>query len=167
MDKSKKKDFLLRSPFFLKLLGKIIVQHYHRGAVAFAMNLIPWSATKLLKKHALLKDLSRDMKYFDDVELVFQSDFFQTFWIFNMFTCSYSISWYLWPTQRWGFNLNILKIQNVWNSSDAFAFILPQQRPVLLMLRTSLAEVWQQKKTLKGNAPKTVTGVTKGCTWKI
>ena len=35
------------------------------------------------------------------------SDKFQTLWIFNMFTCSYSIPWYIWPTQSWGLNLNM------------------------------------------------------------
>ena len=29
-------------------------------------------------------------------------------------------------------HVNMLKIQSVWNSSDAFAVILPQQRPVLV-----------------------------------
>ena len=29
-------------------------------------------------------------------------------------------------------HVNMFKIQNVWNMSDTFAFILPQQRPVLV-----------------------------------
>ena len=58
-------------------------------------------------------------------------------------------------------HVNMLKIQSVWNLSDTFAFILPQnyQYWFLLMLRTSSAEV--RKKTLQGNtncsAPDTVT----------
>ena len=61
----------------------------------------------------------------------------------------------------------MLKIQNVWKVSDAFAVILLQQRPVLVsaysqnFFRRSLP-----KKTLQGNAncsaTKTVIGVTKG-----
>ena len=39
----------------------------------------------------LLISLARDLKYFHDVELLYPSDTFQTFWIFNMFTCSYLI----------------------------------------------------------------------------
>ena len=42
-------------------------------------------------------------------------------------------------------HVNMLKIQNLWQVSDAFAVILPQQRPVLLMLRTFSAEVRQEK----------------------
>ena len=41
--------------------------------------------------YALLHYLSRELKYLDDVELVFPSDEFQTFWIFNIFTCTYLI----------------------------------------------------------------------------
>ena len=43
-------------------------------------------------------------------------------------------------------HVNMLKIQSVWNSSDAFDVILPQdQFWFLQMLRTSSAEVRQKK----------------------
>ena len=106
MEKSKKTDFLLKSPFFRELF-KNFFWHFHCGAVAFAINLMSWSATKHWRKQALLNDLSRDLNYFDDVELDFPCNKFQTFWIFNIFTCLYLILWYLWPTQSWGLNLNI------------------------------------------------------------
>ena len=35
------------------------------------------------------------------------SETFHTFWILNMFTCSYLIPWYIWPTRSWGLNLNM------------------------------------------------------------
>ena len=47
------------------------------------------------------------MKYFVDVEQVFSSDKFQKNCIFDVFTCSYSIPRYLWPTQSWGLNMNM------------------------------------------------------------
>ena len=60
----------------------------------------------------------------------------------------------------------MLKIQNVWNLSDTFAFILPQQRPVLVSAHAQNFFSWcSAKKTLQGNtnctAPNTVTGVSK------
>ena len=60
-------------------------QHYHCGAVALAINLVLWLGTKLYKRHQLLFALTRDLKYFDDVELVFPRDKFQVNSIFNMF----------------------------------------------------------------------------------
>jgi len=63
-------------------------------------------------------------------------------------------------------HVNMLKIQNVWKVSDAFAVILPQQRPVLVSAHAQNFFSWSSaKKTLQGNAncsaPKTVIGVTK------
>ena len=63
-------------------------------------------------------------------------------------------------------HVNMLKIQSVWNSSDNFAFILPQQRPVLVSAHAQNFFSWTSAKTtLQGNAncsaPKTVIGVTK------
>ena len=117
----------------------------------------------------LFISMARSFKYFHDVELLYPSDEFQTLWIFNMFTCSYLIPWYMWPTQSWGLNLNM---QTCWRSKVfeicQILFLLfclkKDQFFFLLMLRNSSAEVWQ-KKTLQGNtnfsAANTVTEVSK------
>ena len=39
-------------------------------------------------------------------------------------------------------HVNMLKIQNVWNWSDAFAVILPQQRPVLVSVHAENLFSW-------------------------
>ena len=50
-------------------------------------------------------------------------------------------------------HLNMLKIQNVGKSSDTFAFILPQQRPVLVSAHAQNFLNWSwAKKMLQGNA---------------
>ena len=54
--------------------------------VALLKNLVLYSESRLEKRHQLLIVLSRDLKYFDDVELVFPLDKFQVCSIFNMFT---------------------------------------------------------------------------------
>ena len=59
----------------------------------------------------------------------------------------------MWPTGSWGLNLNMLKIQHFRKASDTFAFILPQQRPILVSAHAH---------NFLSSAPKTVTGVTKG-----
>ena len=51
-------------------------------------------------------------------------------------------------------NVNMLKIQSVWNSSDAFAVILPQQRPVLVSAYAQNFFKWsvaEKKKNFAGN----------------
>ena len=63
-------------------------------------------------------------------------------------------------------DMNMLKIQSVWNSSDAFAVFLPQERPVSVSAHAQNFFSWSSaKKTLQGianySAPKTVIGVTK------
>ena len=73
--------------------------------------------------------LNCNLKKINDVELVFPSDEFQTFWIFIVFTCSYSIPEYLWPTWSWGLNIK---------SSDTFGFILLLKRPVLFCRKWKL-----------------------------
>ena len=65
----------------------------------------------------------------------------------------------------------MLKIQSVLNLSDAFAVILPQQRPLIVsahaqnFFRWSSAKKKKKKKTLPGtlncSAPKTIIGVDK------
>ena len=47
------------------------------GAVANALNLVLLSGTRPEKRHPLLIAISRDLKYFDDVELVFPIDKFK------------------------------------------------------------------------------------------
>ena len=63
-------------------------------------------------------------------------------------------------------HVNMLKIQCVWNSSDTFAFILPQQRTVFVSCHAQNFFSWSwAKKTLQGiincSAHKKVIGVTK------
>ena len=97
----------------------------------------------------LLISIARSFKYFHNVELLYPSDEFQTLWIFNMFTCLYSIPWYIWPTRSWGLNLNMW---TCWRSKVfeicqilLLLFCLNKvQFWFLLMLRTSSAEVWQK-----------------------
>ena len=86
MAKSKIQIFLLGANLFLNLFDKCILQPYHREAVGLAVNLVLSSGTRLRKRHQLLIDLSRDLKYFDNVELVYPPDPFQVCSIFNMFT---------------------------------------------------------------------------------
>ena len=43
-------------------------------------------------------------------------------------------------------HVNMLKIQSVWNSSDTFAFILPQQRPVLVSAHAQNFFSWSSAK---------------------
>ena len=79
-----------------------------------------------------------------------------------MFTCSCSIPRYLWPPQSRGlflFSVNILKIQNVWNSSNTFWFYSAPKRPVLVctlaqnFFRRSLAKKNQSSKVQIAQPP--------------
>ena len=102
----------------------------------------------------LLISMARSFKYFHNVELLYPSDEFQTLWIFNMFTCLYSIPWYMWPTLSWGLNLNMW---TCWRSKVfeirqiRFAFILHQQRPVFISAHAQNFFSWSlAKKNLAG-----------------
>ena len=112
----------------------------------------------------LLISLARCLKYFHDVELLYPS---QTFLIFNMFTCSSSIPWYLWPTQSWGLCLNMW---TCWRSKTfqthqmllLLFFFNKDQFCILLMLKIIFS--WSlAKKRVQANAncsaPNTVIGV--------
>ena len=61
----------------------IAIFKYQCGAVTLAINFILCFGTKLVKRHQLLIALLRDLKCFDDVELVVK---FQVGSTFNMFT---------------------------------------------------------------------------------
>ena len=114
--------------------------------------------------------MARSFKYFHNVELLYPSDEFHVLWIFNKFTCSYLIPWHMWPTQKWGLNLNMW---TCWRSKELeicqILFLLfclnKDQFWFLLMLKTSSAEVRQRRKNLAGKykllSPKTVTGLSK------
>ena len=113
--------------------------------------------------------MARSFKYFHDVELLYPSDEFQTLWIFNMFTCSYSIPWYMCPTRSWGLNLNMWscwrsKVFEICQILLLLFCLNKDQFWFLLMLRTSSAEV-RLKKKMQGktncSALNTVTGVSK------
>ena len=43
-------------------------------------------------------------------------------------------------------HVNMLKIQNVWKASNAFAVILPQQRPILVSARAQNFFSWSSMK---------------------
>ena len=119
----------------------------------------------------LLTCLARGVKYFYNVELLFPLEEFQTNLIFYRGNIKQKHHFYCVATmikERFLCYVSILKIKFVWNSSNAFAVNLPQQKPVLVSAHAqnffslSLAG---GKKTLQGNAncsaPKTVMGVTK------
>ena len=57
----------------------------------------------------LLISLARSFKYFRHVELLYPSDNFQTLWIFNMFSCSKSIPWYLWTIRIWRIEFELVE----------------------------------------------------------
>ena len=44
-------------------------------------------------------------------------------------------------------HVNMLKIKNVWNLSDTFALILPQQRPVLVSAHAQNFSSWSLAKS--------------------
>ena len=66
---------------------------YHCKAVALAIHLVLWLCTRLQKWHQHLIALSRDLKYFDDVELIFPLDEFEVCSILYMFTGNKSKHW--------------------------------------------------------------------------
>ena len=77
------------------------------------MNWIPWPGTKHLKKNVLFNDPSRDLKCFDDVELVFLSDKILDLQYVHMFIFNPRISV---ANTKLGIEyeyVNMLKIQSV------------------------------------------------------
>ena len=115
----------------------------------------------------LLTSLARGLKYFCNVELLYPSDEFQTNLMFSTEHRKQKHQFYrVAHTIKVIFFFSLLKIQFVWNSSDAFAVSLPQQRPVLVPAHAENFFSWSSAtKILQGNAncsaPKTVIGVTK------
>ena len=117
----------------------------------------------------LLISLTRGSKYFYKIELLYPLDEFQTNWIFFRGNIKQKHHFYCVANTikvMFLFYVSLLKIKFVWNSSSAFAVILPQQRPVLVSAHAQNFFSWSPaKKKFQGNAncsaPKTVIGVTK------
>ena len=86
--------------FGANILLKIV---YHCGAVALAIHVVLLLGTRLEKWHQLLIALSRELKYFDNVELVFPLNEFQICSIFNKFTENLNKCWLLVANTEPGF----------------------------------------------------------------
>ena len=86
MDKSQKQNFCFRANFFLNSCKTFFFE-------ITAAVILRWiwylGLQQSIKKKCTFEWFVRELKYLDDVELVFPSDKLQTFWILNMFTCSY------------------------------------------------------------------------------
>ena len=68
-------------------------------------------------------DISWDLKYRDDGDLVFSLDKFQVCSIFNIFAHNKPCLGYMWPRQTKGlflFSVNIRTIQQIFNLSGIF-----------------------------------------------
>ena len=113
--------------------------------------------------------MARSLENIHNVEPLYPSDKFQTLWIFNVFTCSYLIPWYMWPTGCWGLNLKMWTcwISKVFEIHQTLLLLFCLKKDkfwFLLMLGTASVKVPQKKKKL-GNtncsAPNIVTGVSK------
>ena len=72
--KSKKKILWFRAHFLLKMVEKCNYHQHHYGAGIIAINMVLLLLIKLDKMHLLLIDLTMDLKYFVDVELIFWCD---------------------------------------------------------------------------------------------
>ena len=116
----------------------------------------------------LLISLARGIKFLYNVELLYPLDEFQTNLIFYRGNIKQKHHFYCVADKikaMFLFYVSLLKTKFVSNLSDAFAVILPQQRPVLVSAHAQNFFSWSlPKKTLQGNAncsaPKTVKGVT-------
>ena len=134
-----------------------------------AVNLIKVLQFLFADLQHLLISLARSIKYFYDVELLYPVDEFQTNLIFYGGNIKQKHNFYCVADTinvMFLFYVSLLKIKFVWNSSNAFPVILPQQRPVLVSASAQNFFSWSSaKKMLQGNAncsaPKTVIGVTK------
>ena len=68
--------YFYKTHILLIIFKKCYLIKYHCEAATLAIHLVLWLCTRLEKWHQLLIALSRDLKYFDDVELVFPLDKF-------------------------------------------------------------------------------------------
>ena len=104
-----------------------------------------------------------DMKQFSSSTLPPQQscrfcDEFDTFWIFNMFMYVHMFIFNpMIPVANTKLGIefehaNMLKIQNVWNLSDNFEFILPQQIPVSVLTHAQNFLNWssEEEKNVAG-----------------
>ena len=97
----------LEPNFCRKMFGNFSLSHFTTAELLLLWWIWYLGLQQSIEEKKLLNYLSRDFKYLKLVELVFPLVKLKTFWIFNMFACSYSITLYLWPAQSLGLNLNI------------------------------------------------------------
>ena len=117
-------------------------------------------------QHFLI-NMVRGFKYFHNVELHSQSDKFQTKWIFYREHTKQKHNFYCVADTKkrcFCFFGSLLKIQFAWNSSDAFAVIVPKTSFSFCSC-SKLLQLKFAKKFLQGNAncpaPNTVIGAIK------
>ena len=95
------------------------------------------SWTRFWKKHPNLNALSRDLKYFDDIDLVSSLDNFQVCSNFNMFTRNWRKKpVYLQLTQSQGlflFAVNILQFQQTWKLVRYFCLYSTSKKSPILV----------------------------------
>ena len=120
-------------------------------------------------QHLLIR-LARVIKHFYNVELLYPLDEFQKNLIFYRGNIKQKHHFYRVADTikvMFLFYVSLLNIKLVWNSSNAFAVILPQQRPVWVSAHAQNFFSWSlaKKKPLQWNAncsaPNTLIGVTK------
>ena len=123
-------------------------QLYYYRAVASAINVILWSGIRHWKRHKHLIDLLRDLKTFADVELVFQSEKFQMFLIFNMLASSCLIPGYQWSTQSRQFccYLWIYGRSKMFKNFQIFSVLFCLKKPVLVSAQAQSLFSWRLAK---------------------
>ena len=152
----KKHTFSFKAEFVHFFVKRLIFWQHQREAVIAAVNLI-WVLQLVFDDlQHLLISLARVIKYFNDVELLYPLDKFQTNLIFYRRNKKLKHHFYRVADTinvMFLFYVSLLKVKFVWNSSIAFAVILPQQRPVLVSAHAQNFFSWSSaKKRLQENA---------------
>ena len=86
--KRKKHTFSFKADFVHFFVKSLIFWQHQRWAVVIAVSLIYVLQFVFEDLQHLFISLANGLKYFHNVELLYPSDTFQIFLIFNMFTCS-------------------------------------------------------------------------------
>ena len=152
--KSKKHTFSFKPDIVHFFVKRLTFWQHQRGAVVAAVNLIYVLQFVLDDLQHLLIGLARGIKYFNNVELLYPPDEFQTNLIFYRGNIKQKHHFYrVADTMNFFsfFSVSLLKIQFVGNSSNAFAVILPQQRQVLVSAHAQNFFSWSlAKKNVAG-----------------
>ena len=148
-EKAKKNTFLFKAEFVHFFVKRLIFWPHQCGAVVAAVNLIYVLQFVFDGLHHLLFSLERGIKHFKDVELLSPVDEFQRNLIFYRGNIKLKHHFYLVVDTikvMFLFYVSLLKIKIFWNSSSAFAVILPQQRPVLVSAHAQNLFSWSSAK---------------------